>query len=94
VKTSDPKAVKLLEFLNRLREARIHFSLASHREDAIMVQIAVPGERWEVEFLNDGTVEVERFTSNGQISDQSELDSIFERFADKDNSAEKNDVQS
>jgi hypothetical protein len=47
----------LSEFLQRLRSAKIHFSLASHREDVVMVQIAVPGERWEVEFLADGSVD-------------------------------------
>lgn len=30
-----------------------------------MVDIAVPGARWEVEFFADGHVEVEIFRSNG-----------------------------
>jgi hypothetical protein len=32
-----------------------------------MVEIAVPGERWEVEFLEDGAIEVEVFRSSGSI---------------------------
>jgi len=35
------------------------------RPDALMVSVAIPGERWEIEFFDDGHVEVERFTSNG-----------------------------
>ena len=30
-----------------------------------MATVSVPGERWEVEFFCDGSVEVERFVSNG-----------------------------
>jgi hypothetical protein len=32
-----------------------------------MVLVTVPGERWEVEFFADGSIEVERFISNGEI---------------------------
>ncbi len=32
-----------------------------------MVEVAVPGERWEVEFFRDGTVEVEVFRKVGGI---------------------------
>ena len=30
-----------------------------------MVTVAVPGERWEIEFFEDGHVEVEKFLSQG-----------------------------
>ncbi len=30
-----------------------------------MVKVAVPGERWEVEFFEDGRVDVEVFRSSG-----------------------------
>ena len=54
---------KLLDFLARLEEAKIHFALASIRSETIAVLIAVPGERWEVEFFADGVIEVEVFSS-------------------------------
>ena len=82
MKNSDPITESVLDFLDRLREAKIHFTLASHRDDAIMVQITVPGERWEVEFMKDGSVEVERFRSNGQITNQAELATLFNLFSD------------
>jgi len=72
----------LLEFINRLRAAKIYFTLASIREEAVMVQISVPGERWEVEFLDDGKIEVERFRSSGQISDGREIEVLFKDFGD------------
>jgi hypothetical protein len=75
---------KVLAFLRRLDEARIHYSLAHVRDDAISVHIAVPGERWEVDFLEDGEVDVERFVSSGTIDDASAWDELFAKFADKD----------
>jgi hypothetical protein len=57
----------LLEFLCRLEAAGIHYHLGHYRE-SINVQVTVPGERWEVEFFADGTVEVEVFISSGGVT--------------------------
>ncbi len=73
---------KLLRFLEKIEQMGMSYTLAHHREGAVMVIIAVPGERWEVEFMNDGSVEVERFTSNGQIHDESALEELFERYVE------------
>src|SRR5437868_935203 len=43
---------RLLSFLNDLEQRDLHYTLAHHRGEAILVLIAVPGERWEVEFLS------------------------------------------
>jgi hypothetical protein len=48
-----------------------------------MVSITVPGERWEVEFLDNGSVEVEKFVSAGGITDANSLTELFKRFSDK-----------
>jgi hypothetical protein len=73
---------KLLDFLAKLDQYKHHYRLSCHRDEAIMVELAVPGERWEVEFFADGEVEVERFRSNGHIADESELAELFTTFAD------------
>ncbi|MGL4554799.1 MAG: hypothetical protein ACRC33_26840 [Gemmataceae bacterium] len=76
---------QLLEFLKRLDEARIRYTMDRVREDAIMVRIAVPGERWEVELVDYGDEfhwEVERFVGGGRIDDESALDGLFARFSD------------
>lgn len=72
----------LLSFLNDLRKGKIYYRLSQHRDDAIMVEVSVPGERWEVEFLKDGTVEAEVFRSDGNIRDASSLEDIVKRHAD------------
>ncbi len=73
---------KLTMFLKKLEQAHIHYPLASHREDAIMVLVTVPGERWEIEFLGDGSIEVERFLSNGEICGEEALHELLTRHAD------------
>jgi len=76
------KPANLLSFLNDLRAAKIHYRLGQVRDEAILVEIAVPGERWEVEFLDDGTVEVEIFRSDGEIHDAGALAHLLSRHAD------------
>ena len=73
---------ELISFLERLRAAKISYSLTSVRE-AVMVSIAVPGERWEVEFFEDGEIEVEVFRSNGRIEGASAIERLFELHEDR-----------
>jgi hypothetical protein len=75
---------ELTTLLKKLEQAHIHYTLASHREDAIMVLVTVPGERWEIEFLGDGSVEVERFLSNGEICGEEVLHELLSKYADPD----------
>lgn len=73
----------LLRFLNRLEEHKIYYKLGKVRNDAIMVEVVVPGERWEVEFMEDGTVGVEKFLSDGGVRyDEKELAILFREFGD------------
>lgn len=67
---------KLIDFLDKLEEKKIYYKLNKVR-DAIMVEIAIPGERWEVEFFADDSVEVEKFISNEEILDEKELEQLF-----------------
>lgn len=68
----------LLDFLLALEERKIFHRLSRVRAEALMVEVAIPGERWEVEFFADGTVETERFVSEGMVrSDPSLLDELL-----------------
>jgi len=71
----------LNEFLNKLDESKIVYHLDKIREESIMVGIAVPGQRWEVEFMVNGNIEVEKFISTGEIFDKRELDILFKDFS-------------
>lgn len=72
---------KLLAFLKRLETSRLAYSLR-HVRDTIMVVISVPGERWEVEFFEDGEIEIERFISTGVMDiDEDSLDHLIAEYS-------------
>lgn len=67
---------ELFDFLDLLESRKIYFTLNRIR-DSVLVEVSVPGERWEVEFFADGSVQVEKFKSEGIIYDGSELNVLF-----------------
>ncbi|MDQ0176281.1 hypothetical protein [Bacillus chungangensis] len=71
---------ELINFLNQLESSHIFYKLNKVRNEAIMVEIAVPGQRWEVEFMEDGTVEIEKFISDKDMYDVRELETLFKYF--------------
>lgn len=73
---------KLTSFLQNLEQQKIVYTLAHHRDEAIMVSVAVPGERWEIEFLNDGSIEIEKFISNGEIVGEEALKDLVARYSE------------
>lgn len=77
---------QLLWFLWELDAANIHHTLAaptaSPPNGAIMVQVTVPGEYWEVEFHEDGDIGVEVFVSRNGVEGKEALDELFDRFSD------------
>ena len=75
---------KLTAFLDELEQKKISYTLAHNRDDAIMVIVAAPGERWEIEFLSDGTVETEKFISSGAIYGENILGELLARYSDQE----------
>jgi hypothetical protein len=78
----------LVAFLDKLEHQKISYTLAHNREEAMMVLVAIPGERWEIEFMSDGSVEIEKFISTGEISDAKSFDELFARYTTQEESAE------
>ncbi len=52
-------------FGRELHRRHVLFELHIVRDEALMLSVALPGERWEIEFFDDGRIEVERFVSRG-----------------------------
>lgn len=80
---------KLVTFLNQLEQEKISYTLAHHRDETIMVNVAVAGERWEVEFFEDGSVEVERFVSSGEINGEEVFSDLFAMYSEPENNSAK-----
>ena len=69
---------KALAFLDRLEQLKLWYHII-HVRDSLMIVVTVPGQRWEIEFFEDGSIDIERFVSSGEvkhISDQ-ELSDLF-----------------
>jgi hypothetical protein len=60
---------RLLDFLNRLDAARVRYTLGHTGPESVMVDIALRGWRWEVEFMVDGSIEIERYQSVTGVED-------------------------
>ena len=79
----------LILLLEKLEEKKIYYRLNKVREHTIMIEVAVPGERWEIELNTYGEkldcdIEIEKFKSDGTMQDSEELETLFELFSDND----------
>jgi hypothetical protein len=70
---------RLLNFLSRLDAHSIRYSLAHDRADAITVRIRMPGERWDVGFLADGSMDVETFAGTDGVVTGDEAQALVQR---------------
>ena len=72
---------RLLCFLEELDKRKIYYRINKIRE-SILIEVAVPGQRWEIEFFEDDHVEIEKFISDGVLYGQDEIEVLFTEFAD------------
>lgn len=69
---------RLLDLLNRLDAAQVYYKLDHTRPDSLMIDIALPGWRWEIEFMADGSLDIERYqSSGGVVNDAALIEQIF-----------------
>ena len=70
---ADPFA-KIMEIAKALEEAKIHYQVTMYRYDSISILAHLPGERWEIDVMDDGDVDFERFVSDGKMLEREVLD--------------------
>ena len=70
------------DIIAKLNAAKIFHTITSIREGALLIDAAIPGERWEIEVFEDGHLEIERYRSTGEIADELALIDLFESFPD------------
>lgn len=70
------------KFLNILEANQIFYHLSKIRPESIMIEVSVPGQRWEIEFMDDGTIVIEKFISDGTIYGEEELEVLLNEFSD------------
>jgi hypothetical protein len=75
---------QLLAFLERLDQADISYTIEHSRDNAVQITAFAPGEYWEIEFIENEGIEIERFRSNGKIYDESVLEDLFALCSDEE----------
>lgn len=83
---------QLLSLLDRLGKLKVPYHVRHSRDDAIMVVAHAPGEYWEIEFLQDGDVDIERYRSDGHIDDESILQKLFDLWSDDEENAQPDEA--
>ncbi len=77
---------EFIALLEKLEHNNIYYKLNKIRDNSLMIEVAVPGERWEIELVSYDNekfnIEIEKFKSNGEITSTSELDILFNLFKD------------
>lgn len=71
-----------MEIIRALEMARIHHRVTHHRHDGITIEATVPGERWEIDVLEDGDVDFERFVTAGGVAGEREMQESIARWAE------------
>ena len=70
-----------LDGAEQISPVHIYYKLDKICPDTILVEVAVPGERWEVEFAADGEIVIEKFKSIG-IFEEDELEVLLATYSD------------
>ena len=73
---------KLVQLLDELEAAHIFFRLHRNRTDGICIAVDIPGQRWEIDVLDNGRVDIEIFRSDGEIFDEAKLEELFREWRD------------
>jgi hypothetical protein len=63
------KLDRLWALSQRLKEAGVPHETVVYREDAVSIVANTPGKYWEIDFLDDGGLDVEIYASNGLEND-------------------------
>ena len=75
---------RLVMFLCELERRQIYYTLEHVRSEAIMIIVDVPGSKWEIEFMDDGSVEVEQFETKGGIRGEEALADLWAFIGEED----------
>ena len=70
----------LLAILEELDNKGIYYRLnnVNTENDTILIEMAIPGERWEIEIDIQNTVSIEKYVSDGLVYDESELRKLLD----------------
>ena len=69
----------------RLSAADLTYAPAAYRDDAMSLLVNEPGHYWEIDVLEDGSIDVEVYVSQGLSEDpKGDIDRLIQRNSDED----------
>ncbi len=88
--SGDPRSRMLSVFADireRLDAADLRYTSSVYRDDAVSLLVNKPGEYWEIDVLQDGSVDVEIYASTGLSENpMAAIDSLVQRSTTKPSS--------
>ena len=75
--TAEQLLEKVWSVSERLKAHRIWHEVRVHRHDGVTILAHVPGEYWEIDFLEDDRVDVEVFRSTQPLEDESAIERLI-----------------
>ncbi len=68
---------KVQSISRKLKDAGIWHEVRAHRQDGLSIVARVPQAYWEIDVLDDGSVDVEEFRSNGLSGSSDQIDRLL-----------------
>jgi len=76
--TAEELLRKVWRVSERLEAKKIWHEIRAHRYDGVTILAHVPGQYWEIDFLEDGSVDVEVFRSSQTLEDESAIERLID----------------
>jgi|1186.fasta_scaffold1293986_2 hypothetical protein len=76
--TAEQMLKKVWSVSERLEAKGVWHEIRTHRYDAVTILAHVPGQYWEIDFLEDGSVDVEVFRSTQTLEDESAIERLID----------------
>ncbi len=78
---------ELISILEKFEKNNIYYKLNKIRDNSLMIEVVVPGERWEIELVSydnkDFTIEIEKFKSDGSMYGVESLEELLQKFGEQ-----------
>ncbi len=72
---------KMMEIIAFLEENHVYYRISkvSDANNSIMIDLAIPGERWEIDIQDNGQVSIDKFIYDMNYYDETALEELVEK---------------
>lgn len=71
----------LFELLKALDKDKMYYGLRrSKKDETMLIEVVVPGERWQIEYFIDGSIKIQKYISDGDLLCEDESSNLYKLF--------------